>query len=118
TQLVRAGTAEVLHEDYIRTARAKGLRELVVLARHALPNALIPAITVLGMEFGILMGGAVVTETIFAWPGMGRLVVQGVIGRDYPVVQAAVFFIAVFVVICNLLAELVCGWVDPRVRAR
>jgi peptide/nickel transport system permease protein len=118
TQLVRAGTAEVLYEDYIRTARAKGLHELVVLARHALPNALIPVITVLGMEFGILAGGAVITETIFSWPGMGRLVVQGVIGRDYPVVQAAVFFIAAFVVLCNLLADLICSWVDPRVRVR
>ncbi len=118
TQLVRAGAAEVLYEDYIRTARAKGLSELRVLVGHVLPNALIPVVTVLAMEIGILAGGAVVTETIFAWPGMGRLVVQGIFARDYPLVQAAVFFIALFVVLCNLAADLLCGWLDPRVRVR
>ena len=115
TRLVRAGLIEVLAQDYIRTARAKGLVERAVLLRHALRNVAIPVVTVVGLEFGTLLGGAVVTETIFAWPGVGRLVVQAIQGRDYPIVQAAVFYTAILFVLINLVVDFIYTRLDPRV---
>ncbi len=116
TRLVRAGMLEVLGEDYIRTARAKGLGQASVLFAHALRNVSLPIFTILWLEFGTLVGGAVVTETIFAWPGVGRLTVQAIQGRDYPVVQAAVFVIAVLVVIASTIVDIAHAWADPRLR--
>src|SRR5712691_10015547 len=94
TRLVRSTMIEMLSEDYVRTARAKGLRELFVTSRHALPNALIPLVTVVGLQFGYILGGAVVIETIFTWPGVGLFTIQAILNRDYPVVQASVFILA------------------------
>ena len=107
---------EVLHQDYVRTARAKGLNETGVLIRHALKNAAIPILTIVGLQFGTLLGGAVVTETVFAWPGIGRLAIQSISNRDYPVVQAAVLLVAISFVLVNLLVDLAYGWLDPRIR--
>lgn len=115
-RLVRSSMLEVMREDYIRTAMAKGLPERVVVMRHALRNALIPAITVVGFSLGGLLGGAVVTETVFTIPGMGRLVVQSVQRRDYPVIQGAVMLIATFYVLANLLVDVLYVYVDPRIR--
>ncbi len=116
TRLVRSGMLEILGQDYIRTARAKGLREGMVVVRHALKNAAIPLVTIIGLDMGALLGGAVVTETIFAWPGVGLLVIESINGRDFPVVQAAVFVIATSFVLINLLVDLIYTWLDPRVR--
>jgi len=116
TRLVRSGMLDVLGEDYVRTARAKGLTERLVVAKHALKNTAIPLVTLWGLDVGVLFGGAVITESIFAWPGTGRLVIESVTRRDFPVVQAAVFFIALIFVLVNLLVDLVYGWLDPRVR--
>jgi ABC-type dipeptide/oligopeptide/nickel transport system permease component len=116
TRLVRAGMLDVLGQDYIRTARAKGLSERVVLRRHAIRTMLLPIITVLGLEAATLLGGAVATETIFAWPGMGRLAVQAIAWRDFTLVQAVVFVAALTYVGLNLLVDLAYGWLDPRVR--
>src|SRR5919197_3076474 len=116
TRLVRSTMLEVLAEDYVRTARAKGLRELAVLGRHALRNALIPLVTVVGLQFGYILGGAVVIETVFTWPGVGLFTIQAILNRDYPVVQAAVFILATSVVLLNLLVDLAYGWLDPRIR--
>ena len=99
TRLVRSTMIEMLAEDYVRTARAKGLREVAVLARHALPNVLIPLVTVVGLQFGYILGGAVVIETIFTWPGVGLFTIQAILNRDYPVVQASVFVLATAVVL-------------------
>ena len=116
TRFTRASMLEVLGEDYIRTARAKGLRERVVVIRHALRNALIPVITIVGIQFGYMLGGAVVVESVFTWPGMGRLIMQGIANRDYTVVQGAlILFVAVFVLL-NLLIDLSYASLDPRVR--
>jgi peptide/nickel transport system permease protein len=115
TRLVRAGMIETLAQDYVRTARAKGLTDRAVVLGHALRNVAIPVVTVIGLEFGTLLGGAVVTETIFAWPGVGRLVVQAIQGRDYPIVQAAVFYTAVLFVLINLLVDFIYTRLDPRV---
>ncbi|MDR7487038.1 MAG: ABC transporter permease [Armatimonadota bacterium] len=115
-RVVRSGMVEALAQDYIRTARAKGLRTSAVVVRHALPNLAIPLVTLLALDFGTLLGGAVVTETIFAWPGVGRLVVQAIQSRDYPVVQAVVFYLAVSVVLINLALDVVYARLDPRVR--
>jgi peptide/nickel transport system permease protein len=115
-RLVRSSMLEVLREDFIRTARAKGLSEPVVVARHALRSALIPAITVIGYSLGGLLGGAVVTETVFNLPGMGRLVVQSIARRDLPVIQGAVMLTAGFYVLSNLLVDVLYACVDPRVR--
>jgi len=115
-RLVRSSLLEVLAEDYVRTARAKGLNEQSVLYRHALRNALIPVVTMIGLQFGHLLGGAVITETVFAWPGVGRLIVQSVLSRDPPLVQGAVIIIAGFVVFVNLVVDFVYGWIDPRAR--
>jgi ABC-type dipeptide/oligopeptide/nickel transport system permease component len=107
---------EMLSEDYVRTARAKGLREVLVTSRHALPNALIPLVTVIGLQFGYILGGAVVIETIFTWPGVGLFTIQAILNRDYPVVQAAVFILATGVVLINLAVDLLYVWLDPRIR--
>ncbi len=113
---VRSSLLEVLGQDYVRTARGKGLREQVVLLRHALPNALIPVITVAGFQMGYLLGGTVVIEEIFALPGMGRLVLQAIFQRDYPVVQGVVLVIAFLFVLTNLIVDLLYAWIDPRIR--
>jgi len=107
---------EVLGQDFLTTARAKGLRERTVVLRHALKNAAVPVITLAGLQFGTLLGGAVVTETVFAWPGVGRLAVQSILVRDYPVVQAGVFVLALSFVTINLLVDLAYGQLDPRIR--
>jgi len=116
TRLVRSTMIEMLSEDYVRTARAKGLRELFVTSRHALPNALIPLVTVVGLQFGYILGGAVVIETIFTWPGVGLFTIQAILNRDYPVVQASVFILATAVVLINLTVDLLYVWLDPRIR--
>lgn len=115
-RLVRSSMLDVMREDYIRTALAKGLPERVTVMRHALRNALIPAITVIGFSLGALLGGAVVTETVFTIPGMGRLVVQSVQRRDYPVIQGAVMLIATFYVLANLMVDILYVYIDPRIR--
>lgn len=115
-RITRSAMLDVLYTDYLRTARSKGLAERRVLVRHALRNALVPVITVLGLQFGGLLGGAVITETIFAWPGVGRLVLQAIQGKDLPLVQAAVFLLAVMFVALNLCVDLLYVWIDPRVR--
>jgi ABC-type dipeptide/oligopeptide/nickel transport system permease component len=107
---------EVIRQDYIATARAKGLSEPAVVTRHALKNALIPVVTVVGLATGGLMGGAVLTETIFAWPGIGKLLVDAVVQRDIPVVQAVIMLTATFFVLINLIVDLLYGFLDPRVR--
>jgi len=116
TRMVRGSMLEELSSDYVRTARAKGLRERAVLFRHAFPNALIPITTVIGLQFGTLLAGAIVTETIFSWPGIGRLAVQAINARDYPLLQGCLLLIALSYVVVNLLTDLVYAFVDPRVR--
>ncbi len=116
TRLVRVSLIEALQQDYVRTARAKGLRERRVVLRHALRNALIPVVTVQAMQFASLLGGALVTEIIFAWPGIGRLAVQAIQNRDFPLVQAIVLLSAVAFVAVNLLVDLAYAWLNPRVR--
>jgi peptide/nickel transport system permease protein len=118
TRMTRSTVLEVLREDYIRTAWAKGLQERVVVIRHALKNAMLPVITLIGTEFAFLIGGLVVTETVFTLNGIGRFVVDAVAHRDYPVVQALVFLIAFGFVIINLLVDLTYAWFDPRIRYR
>jgi peptide/nickel transport system permease protein len=115
-RMVRSGMLDVLNQDYIRTARAKGLTERKVLIKHAFKNAAIPVITITGMQLGALLGGAVVTETVFAWPGLGRLAVDSIRMGDYPVVQAIVVVFALFVVIGNLAADILAALIDPRIR--
>jgi ABC-type dipeptide/oligopeptide/nickel transport system permease component len=118
TRLTRSGMLEVLGQDYIRTARAKGVGERPVVWKHALKNASIPIVTIVGIELGTLLGGSVITETIFAWPGVGRLSVQAIFNRDYPVVQAAVFLLASTFVLVNFLVDIVYTYLDPRIRFR
>ncbi|HYR01892.1 MAG TPA: ABC transporter permease, partial [Syntrophobacteria bacterium] len=115
-RLTRSVMLEVLSLDYVRTARAKGLRERIVIGKHALKNALIPLVTVAGMQFGFLLGGTVVIETVFAWPGVGRLVVQAIFNRDYPLVQAAVFILALIFVAVNLFVDILYLYLDPQIR--
>jgi peptide/nickel transport system permease protein len=115
-RLVRAGMLEVLQQDYVRTARAKGVMERGVLYRHALRNAALPFITVTGLSLGFMLSGAIIIETVFAWPGVGRLIVQAVPGRDFPVIQAGVFVFGVTFVAVNLAVDVVLALVDPRVR--
>ena len=116
TRLVRSGMLEIMGQDYIRTARAKGMQETGVIFGHALKNAAIPLVTVIGLDMGTLLGGAVVTEQIFAWPGVGLEVIYAINGRDFPVVQAAVFVVATSFVLINLIVDLLYTWLDPRVR--
>lgn len=118
SRVMHASLIEVLNEDYVRTARAKGQRETVVIWRHAVRNALIPVVTVAGLQLGYLLGGAVVTETVFAWPGLGRLLVQSILARDFPVVQAAVLLLAVSFVAINLATDLIYGLLDPRISGK
>jgi peptide/nickel transport system permease protein len=118
TRTLRSSMLEALSEDYIRTARAKGLSEGAVIRAHALKNALIPVVTVLGLQLGTLIGGAVITEYVFALPGVGRLVVDAVFARDYPLVQGVVLLIAVGFILSNLMVDLLYGWIDPRIRHR
>ena len=117
-RLTRSGMLEVLGQDYIRTARAKGLSERLTVFRHALRNAVIPIVTVLGVQVGELLAGSVVTETVFAWPGVGTLVLDAILRRDYPLVQAVILVLAVIYAVVNLVVDLVYAWVDPRVRYR
>jgi peptide/nickel transport system permease protein len=117
-RLTRSALLEVLRADYVRTARAKGLRERAVVIKHALRNAAIPIVTITALQFGTLLGGAVVTETVFAWPGIGRLAIQSIYNRDYPVVQCVVFLSALLFIVINLTVELVYGVLDPRIRPR
>lgn len=116
TRMTRASLLEVLPKDFVQTARAKGLREVWVLVRHALRNALIPIITLTGLQCGALLSGAIITETIFAWPGVGRLTLQAIATRDYPLVQGCVLVFALGYVGVNLVADLLYAWSDPRVR--
>jgi peptide/nickel transport system permease protein len=116
TRMVRIAVIEELSSDYVRTARAKGLSESAVLFRHAFRNALIPILTILGLQFGTLLAGTIVTETIFSWPGIGRLAVTAIQARDYPLLQGCILLIAVSYVLVNLLTDFVYLLVDPRVR--
>ena len=115
-RLTRSGMLEVMAQDYIRTARAKGLSEWLTVCRHALRNAFIPILTVLGIQIGELLAGSVVTETVFAWPGVGTLVLDAILRRDYPLVQAVIVVLAVIYAVVNLAVDLLYAWVDPRVR--
>jgi peptide/nickel transport system permease protein len=118
TRLIRSGMLEVLGQDYIQTARAKGLTETLVVGKHALRNASISVATIIGLDFGALLGGAVITETVFAWPGVGRLAIESIYYRDFPVVQADVFYVASTFVLVNLFVDLLYTWLDPRIRFR
>ncbi len=118
TRLTRAGMLDVLGEDYVRTARAKGLRERGVIVRHALRNALIPLVTVMGLQLGSLLGGAVIVEQVFAWPGIGRLAVTAISSRDYPIIQTVVLLASTVFVGINLAVDLLYAFLDPRIRYR
>ncbi|MFG1815130.1 nickel ABC transporter permease [Kribbella sp. NPDC049174] len=115
-RVTRSGLLEVVHEGYVQTARAKGLGEGIVVLVHALRNALIPIVTVVGLQFGALLGGTVIVETVFAWPGVGRLLIDSIGRRDYGVVQASILLVATIFVFINLLVDLLYGFLDPRVR--
>src|SRR5512133_3804354 len=112
-RLTRSSMLEVIRRDYIRTARAKGLTETLIVSRHALRNAAIPVVTIMGIQLGALLGGSVVTETVFSWPGIGRLAIQSIFNRDYSVVQAAVFMTACWFVVINLAVDMIYGFLDP-----
>lgn len=116
SRMVRATLLETLDEDYVRTARAKGLSEAAIIWNHAMRNALLPVITLLGLQLGTLLGGAVITEVVFSWPGLGQLTIESIQRRDYPVVQACVLLISLFYVVVNTLTDIVYGLLDPRVR--
>jgi len=116
TRMVRSSVIEELGEDYVRTARAKGLSEGVVVYKHVLKNGLIPVVTVLGLQFGVLMAGAIITETIFSWPGVGRLTVDAINSRDYPMVQGCILMIALTYIVANLLTDFAYRLLDPRIR--
>lgn len=115
-RITRSGMLEVLSQDYIRTARAKGVLERWVIFRHALKNAMLPIVTIIGLQFGKLLGGAILTETIFSWPGIGSWVYEGILARDYPVVQGGVIFVAMAFVMINLLVDVCYGLLDPRIQ--
>ncbi|MBI5445503.1 MAG: ABC transporter permease [Deltaproteobacteria bacterium] len=114
-RMTRSSMLEVLRQDYITTARAKGLPEPMVIYKHALRNALLPVVTIIGLQFGVLLGGAVITETIFAWPGLGRLLVQGIFARDYPVIRMGILVIAGFFIVINMLTDVMYGLINPTV---
>ncbi|HBK80365.1 MAG TPA: ABC transporter permease [Nitrospinae bacterium] len=116
TRVIRSSMLDVLAQDYVRTARAKGLAEQMVIYLHALRNALIPVVTIIGLEFGHLLGGAVIVETIFAWPGIGRLMIQAVYAKDFPLVQASVTIAALIFVTLNFFVDFIYSYLDPRVR--
>lgn len=115
-RMTRSSMLEVIRLDYVRTARAKGLTERLVILRHALKNALIPVVTVIGLQMGILLGGTVLTEIVFAWPGIGRLLVEAILARDYPVVQGVVLVIATMFILANLVVDIIYVYLDPRIR--
>jgi ABC-type dipeptide/oligopeptide/nickel transport system permease component len=115
-RMVRSSMLEVMSADYVRTGRAKGVRESRVLAGHALPNALIPTVTVVGLQFGTLLAGAVITEVVFAWPGMGWLLVSSILNRDFPIVQATLLVVSLSFIGVNLLTDLLYAAIDPRIR--
>jgi len=115
-RLIRSSMLEIIKQDYITTARSKGLVERIVIIKHALKNALIPVVTIVALQLPVLFGGAVITETVFAWPGMGRLIVTSIFVRDFPVVQAAVLIMAMIVILCNLVADILYIFLDPRIR--
>lgn len=115
-RITRGAMLEVLSQDYIRTARAKGVLERWVIFKHALKNALLPVVTIIGLQFGTLLGGAILTETIFSWPGIGSWVYEGILGRDYPVVLYGVVFVSVTFVLINLLVDISYGFLDPRIQ--
>lgn len=116
TRMVRSSVIEELNEDYVRTARAKGLSEGVVVYKHVLKNGLIPVVTVLGLQFGVLMAGAIITETIFSWPGIGRLTIDAINSRDYPMVQGCILMIALTYIVANLITDFAYRFLDPRIR--
>jgi peptide/nickel transport system permease protein len=116
SRMTRSAMLEVLNQDYIRTAHAKGLRERQVVIRHALRNAWLPVITVVGLQVGRLLSGAILTETVFSWPGVGRWLVDAIYARDFPIVQGVTLFIAIIFVGVNLLVDLLYAWVDPRIK--
>ena len=115
-RITRSAMLEVLSQDYIRTARAKGLLELLVIGKHALKNAMLPVVTIVGLEFGTLLGGAILTETIFSWPGIGKWIYEGILQRDYPVVQGGVVFVAFVFVLVNLIVDISYAFLDPRIQ--
>ena len=115
-RLVRSSLLDVLHQDYVRTAHAKGLTGTIVIYKHALRNALVPVVTVMGLDFGSLLSGAVITEIVFAWPGLGRLIVNAVSSRDLPLVQGSVLLVGSFFVLINLLVDMSYAVLNPRVR--
>lgn len=115
-RMTRSSMLDVLRQDYITTARAKGLPERIVIYRHALRNALIPTVTVVGLQFGYMLAGAVLTETVFSWPGVGRLLVDSILARDFPVVQASLLIIAMIFVLVNLAVDILYAFLDPRIR--
>jgi peptide/nickel transport system permease protein len=115
-RMTRSKMLDILSQDYVRTARAKGVREKLVLFKHAFRNASIPIVTILGLQFGRLLGGAIVTETVFAWPGLGSLAVSAIRNFDYPLAQAAILMMALIVVAVNLAVDVMVGWLDPRIR--
>ena len=115
-RITRSAMLEVLSQDYIRTARAKGLIERIVILKHALKNALLPVITIIGLQFGTLLSGAILTETIFSWPGIGSWIYEGILARDYPVVQGGVVFVAIVFVLINLLVDISYAFLDPRIQ--
>jgi peptide/nickel transport system permease protein len=117
-RLTRSSVLEVLRQDYVRTARAKGVSEWLVIAKHTFRNAAVPILTITGLQFGTLLGGAVVTETVFAWPGIGRLAIQSIYNRDYPIVQSVVFLSALMFILLNFLIDVIYGLLDPRIRPR
>ncbi len=116
TRMTRASMIEALSQDYTTTARSKGLKEEVVIIKHALKNALIPIVTVVGLQFGLLLGGAVLTETVFAWPGLGRLIVDSILARDYPIIQGAILIFGLLYILVNLVVDLAYAYIDPRIR--
>ena len=116
TRMVRSSVIEELGEDYVRTARAKGLNERQVIYKHVLKNGLIPVVTVLGLQFGVLLAGAIITETIFSWPGIGRLTVDAINSRDYPMVQGCILMIALTYIIANILTDFAYRLLDPRIK--
>ena len=115
-RFTRSAFVEVLGDDYIRTARAKGVRETSVVLKHGFRNAMIPVVTMMGLQFGFLLGGSIVVEKVFNWPGMGRLLVDAVDMRDYPVIQACVLLFSVEFIVINLIVDVIYGWVNPAIR--
>lgn len=116
TRMIRSSLCEVLSDDYIRAAKAKGIDNLFILIKHAIPNALIPVITIIAMQFGSLLAGSIITETIFSWPGIGRLVIQSIYARDYPLLQGCLIFISLSYQLINLILDLMYAFLDPRIR--